>query len=70
MYEDKEAIVKGLLPVLQMTRAGADIVGLKYERSSGFETVIVTYANSYEKHINVSCDSGVAMIQDICRKIV
>ena len=65
--ENKQEICNELCKVLQMTRAGADIVRLIYCRQ-GLEypeSVIVQYKNGYSKAINVHMDSGCAMVKDI-----
>lgn len=69
--ENKQAICKELCKVLQMTTYGSDIVALHYY-SQGWEypeSVIVTYNSGYSKEINVSMDSGYAMIKDIMRNV-
>lgn len=68
--EDKAAICKALLPVLQMTEFLADLADLQYERGEdGFEQVRAIFNNGAEKKVNVSCDSGVAMIRDITKRL-
>ena len=69
MHEDKEKILEKLFQALVLTRAGWGLMDLQYKRESGFETVTAVYANGHTKQINVSCDSGIAMIRDVCRQI-
>ncbi len=69
--EDKQTICNELCKVLQMTTYGVDIVRLTYCRQ-GLEypeSVIVQYKSGYSKEINVSMDSGYAMIKDIMRNV-
>lgn len=66
--EDKRAICKALLPVLQMTRNLSDLVSLEYDTSR--EIVVATFDNGYTKRANVAMDSGTAMIKDILKQIL
>ena len=69
--EDKQKIVKALLPVLRMTDNLWDLLDLEYNKiGPGFETVTATFENGYKKTANVSLDSGTAMIRDIIAEIV
>ena len=69
--ENKQEICNELCKVLQMTRDGADIVKLIYchQGLEYPESVIVQYKSGYSKEINVSMDSGYAMIKDIMRNV-
>lgn len=69
--ENKQAICNELCKVLQMTKYGADIVGLYYtDRGEEYpESVIVQYKCGYTKEVNVTMDSGYAMIKDIMRNV-
>lgn len=61
--EDKFEIIKALSKALMMTRAGENILYIVYE--AGHEEVQIKFINGYEKHVNVECDSGIAMIRDV-----
>ncbi|MBR2995437.1 MAG: hypothetical protein IKF45_01880 [Lachnospiraceae bacterium] len=68
--EDKQRICDLLLPVLQATRDLYDLQKLVYSRINEYDEIVTaTFANGYEKRANVSMDSGIAMIRDICRQI-
>lgn len=69
MHEDKQDILNKLLEALVLTRAGWNLMDLEYKRESGLETVTAVFANGTKKRINVSCDSGIALIRDVCRQI-
>lgn len=69
MHEDKEKILEKLFQALVLTRAGWNLMDLEYKRDGGFETVTAVFANGHKKQINVSCDSGIALIRDVCRQI-
>lgn len=69
--ENKQAICNEPCKVLQMTTYGEDIVALHY-CSQGIEypeSVIVQYKSGYSKEINVSMNSGYAVIKDIMRNV-
>lgn len=65
--EDKQAICDALLTTLQLTRRYEDIQSIDYDTNT--ETVTVTYNEVSHRYINVECDSGIAMIQDILKNI-
>ena len=65
--EDRQAICDALLTTLQLTRRYEDIQSIDYDAVT--ETVTVTYNEISHKYINVECDSGIAMIQDILKNI-
>lgn len=70
MDENKELICKELAKVVRLTRAGSGIATMKYKRYTDCEEeVIIYYDNDYIKKVNVSMDSGIAMIRDICKAI-
>lgn len=63
--EDKQVICDLLAATLKATRNHNDLIKIKYERvNPDFEIVHVRWAGG-EKKINVSLDSGEAMIRDI-----
>lgn len=69
--EDKAAITRALLPVLQMTRNHADLVSLIYSRNrdNGTEIVTATWENGATKSCSVAYDSGTALIRDVMRML-
>ena len=74
MTEDKQAICDALLATLKRTRSGSRIVALRYKgtptRSGWFsETVTVSYLSGHDHIINVSGDSGEALIRDVVGNI-
>ena len=69
MEENKVEITQKLCELLQMTRFGADIAKMDYVTENYDETVIVTFNNGYQKRINVTADSGRAMIADVVKYI-
>ena len=69
--EDKQKICDLLLPALQATSNLHDLASLKYERIGDYDEIVTaTFDNGYSKTVNVSMDSGTAMIRDIGKRIV
>ena len=70
MNEDKQTICDHLCKALRATNYGKDIVILTYAAlSETEERVIVTYKSGYSKEINVSWDSGYALIKDVLKNV-
>lgn len=69
MNEDKRKICSLLLPVIQATRAGWDVTELEYcdNEFTDDEYVRIRFASGYTKKIDVTADSGTAMIKDIIK---
>ena len=68
--EDRQAIVTKLYHLLRRTRAGRDLVGLKYiEDPRDMEFVQLRWKDGSRKCVNVTCDSELALIKDVIRAI-
>lgn len=71
--EDKQKICDLLLKVLQETHALHDLVSLVYRKEDpehyGFSTVTATFKKGGRRIVNVEMDSGIAMIQDILKRV-
>ncbi len=66
--EDKQNICNLLLKTLQATDNAHDVVSITYERQNDSdELVTVKFASGGYRKINVSMDSGTAMIKDIMK---
>jgi hypothetical protein len=66
--DNKQNICDLLLPALQATRQLYDLVSLEYHpERDGY--VVARFKNGSSKFVNVACDSGIAMVRDICREI-
>lgn len=63
-FESKEYFVKKLGELLSMTR---DCV--EYCRLIDENTVEITYKNGYVKHVNICCNSYLAIIKDVTKNI-
>lgn len=68
--ENKQLILDALCSALQLTRDQADLEALEYkEIGPSGQHVIATYDGGGSREINVSLDSGIAMIRDVLRAI-
>lgn len=68
IYEDKQLILSWLLQTLRCTAAAFDLQEIRYvELANGDELAVLIYDNGYRKTINITADSGVAMMRDILR---
>ena len=69
-YENKQLICNLLLPSLKETREYQDLIELNYEKiNENTETVTAIFDNNSKIKINVSLDSGSAMIRDILKRL-
>jgi len=68
--ENKQMICDKLLETLQLTRQYEDLQSLIYLRGGqDRETVTALFAQGSTQEINVSMDSGAAMIRDILKAL-
>lgn len=66
--EDKQKILDRLLLAIRETRAGEDVVNLRYDPEK--ELVHVDFMSGNDgRIINVYADSGIAMIRDVLMHI-
>ena len=72
MEEDKRQIINALTPVLQQTRQCWDLTDLEYSGhlANGDELVTAFFLSGGRKCINVSGDSGIALIIDIAKGLL
>lgn len=71
IMEDKQMICDKLVEALQLTRQYEDLQSLIYlRRGEDHETVTALFTQGNTKEINVSMDSGSAMIRDILRALI
>ena len=70
-YENKELVTQALFQALKTTVEGVNIAEMNYRMlTNGDELVTIIYDDGYRKTVNVSCDSGVALMKDVLRVIV
>ena len=65
MHEDKHIICNLLLFTLQETRGLGNLISLDYDENK--ELVVAKFSNRVDEVINVSMDSGIAMVNDIIK---
>lgn len=65
--ESKDEILEKLFPAIQATRAGAHVSCIT---NNGNGSATIYFATGYAKNVNIECDSGIAMIIDICRALM
>ena len=73
--EDKKKICNDLLPVIRQTRAGQFVTELYYVKyDSNEERVLITEkmknGNELVTEVNVTADSGAAMLMDIIKMLM
>lgn len=66
--EDKQKICNLLAPALRETRNLNDLDYLEYSKER--DLVYAYFMGGHCKIVNVACDSGTAMIQDVIKQIV
>jgi len=71
MAEDnKKLIVEKLMKLIKQTREGKAIENIAYKKGDGDdEFVYIYFLNGYTKKIDVTADSGIAMMRDILERI-
>lgn len=69
--EDKQAICDALAATLRLTRNHSDLDRIEYENDEelGLEFATIYWNGGYSREVNVSLDSGTAMIRDIMKVI-
>lgn len=67
--EDKVGITFGLQCTLQQTKLFEDLKKLTYVKDIGGETVIAVFQNGREERIDVTADSGIALISDVIKAL-
>lgn len=65
--EDKQKILDKLYFVLKDTRAGVNVLNLIDDKDG---TMTIYFSNGATKKVNIECDSGIAMIVDVCRALM
>lgn len=71
MKENTFIICQRLLKLIQATRAGTNVIDIEYFSNDFTDDahVDITWANGSVKRVDVTCDSGIAMIKDVLRCI-
>lgn len=66
--ENKKDIVMRLTLLLKVTRAGRGIK--KLVLSEDQKTVTIEFSSGGSRDVNVDCDSGIALVQDVIRVLM
>lgn len=69
MEENKPEIVWDLCKLLRKTRHGSDISMMEYVKEESGEYVLITFDGGFQRKINISADSGIAIIKDVLKNI-
>ena len=69
--ENKQQILNLFLKTIKETRHCKDIKALEYKKDTEYykETVTIKFDNGKEKTVNVTADSGLAMIEDVLKRL-
>lgn len=69
--EDRDFICRQLAKLLQHTRAGSGIRSItrSQETPHADEFATIKFSNGYTQFVNITADSGIAIIKDICKAI-
>lgn len=67
--ENYSAICRGLCRTLQQTRQYDDLYWLEHVYSGDERYVLAKFTNGSTRKINVTMDSGIAMIKDIIKNL-
>lgn len=70
MMENKANITQRLLLCLVATRGGADIEEMTYDEINREEIVSIKFKHGSTLHVNVTADSGIALIQDVIKVLM
>lgn len=69
-YEDKKVVIQMLLQTLRCTVSGVDLADIEYKvLTDGTEIATLIYDTGYRKNVNITCDSGIALMRDILREV-
>lgn len=67
--ENKKEIIDRLFRLLKETRAGHDIIAMEYETHGFAEHVLIYWESGFTDRVNISCDSGIAIMKDVLKAI-
>ena len=67
--ENKQAICDALCETLKLTRGFTDLQKIEYTKDAYGDEYAYVVGPTYAYKVNVTMDSGIAMIEDILRKV-
>lgn len=72
LIRQKQEVINALEVAIRTTREGKHIAKLIYSGDENLanERVVIVYDNDYTKFVNVTGDSGVAMMQEVLRELM
>ena len=65
-YENIDVILDKLTELVQLTRAGSNIVSIDTDS----EYAVISYKNGHKRRVNIDGDSGICAVYDIIIKLV
>ena len=63
--EDKKEIIEKFVKAVKATRAGSDVKNIAYRKDAWDEYVDIEFYSGNKYSINVSADSGAAMLREV-----
>ena len=71
MKENTFILCQRLLKLVQATKSGTNVIDIEYFDNGKTDDahVDITWASGYTKRVDVTADSGIAMIKDVLRHI-
>ena len=68
--ENKQMVLLYLRDALRYTRAGSDVLCLEHNKTeSGCEMVIIHFKSGFTKTVDVTADSGLAVMKDVLKAL-
>lgn len=69
MTEDKAKICRAFCEALKLTRIGENLTTIQYIEEENKETVLLVFNEKCYIEVDVTADSGIAMMKDILRAL-
>lgn len=70
MEENKKEIIEKLTKAVKRTREGQCIQNIVYKKGYGDDEIVyINYLGGNVKKVNVTMDSGIAMIRDVAKHL-
>lgn len=69
MTEDKVKICRTFCEALKLTRAGENLTTIQYIEEEDKETVLLVFNEKCYIEVDVTADSGIAMMKDILKNM-
>lgn len=69
MTEDKAKICRAFCEALKLTRAGENLTTIQYIEEEGKETVLLVFNEKCYIEVDVTANSGIAIMKDILKNM-